>query len=141
MISEALRKGGATVNGRISSQARAVLGILAQRRCHLTAEEILSQAESIGTATVYRALDHLTELGLVRRLSLGKKSAVYEYVRDPHMHLVCRTCGAVYDIPADLTGMIREAARCCGHSVDWAEVTAYGTCSACAAKENKETMQ
>ena len=129
------------MNGRISSQARAVLSILAQKRCPLTAEEILSQSDNIGTATVYRALDHLTELGLVRRLSLGKKSAVYEYVRDPHMHLVCRTCGAVYDIPADLTGMVREAARCCGHSVDFAEVTAYGTCSACAAKETKESMQ
>ena len=117
----------------MSSQAKAVLSILAQTRCHLTAEEILVQADSIGTATVYRALDHLTEMGLVRRLSLGRKSAVYEYVREPHIHFVCRKCGGVYDIHADLSGMIREAARCCGHSVDGSEVTAYGLCSACAA--------
>ena len=125
------------MNGRMSSQAKAVLSILAQTRCHLTAEEILVQADSIGTATVYRALDHLTEMGLVRRLSLGRKSAVYEYVREPHMHFVCRKCGGVYDIQADLSGMIREAARCCGHSVDWSEVTAYGLCSACAAGEDE----
>lgn len=129
------------MNGRMSSQAKAVLSILAQTRCHLTAEEILVQADSIGTATVYRALDHLTEMGLVRRLSLGRKSAVYEYVREPHMHFVCRRCGGVYDIRADLSGMIREAARCCGHSVDGSEVTAYGLCSACAAGEDKESLQ
>ena len=114
---------------RMSTQARAVLSILEQTRCHLTAEEILVRADSIGTATVYRALEHLTDMGLVRRLSVGRKSSVYEYVREPHMHFVCRRCGRVYDMQADLSGMIRETARCCGHSVDWSEVTAHGLCT------------
>ena len=118
---------------RISTQARAVLGVLAERRCHLTAEEILESLDNIGTATVYRALDHLTELGMIRRLALGKKSAVYEYVRDSHVHFVCSRCGQVYDIQADFSGMVKEAARVCGHEVDWVEVTAHGVCSACAA--------
>jgi len=91
---------------RISAQAKTVLNVLAERRCHLTAEEILASLDSIGTATVYRALDHLTELGLIRRLSLGKKSAVYEYVRDSHVHFVCNRCGQVYDIQADFSGMV-----------------------------------
>ena len=119
------------MNRRISTQAKAVLAVLADKRCHLTAEEILDSLESIGTATVYRALDHLTDLGLIRRLALGKKSAVYEYVRDQHMHFVCSRCGTVHDMPADLSGMIREAAHCCGHQVEWAEVTAHGICKAC----------
>ena len=125
------------MSGRISSQARAVLNVLAQKRCHLTAEEILASMDNIGTATVYRALDHLTEQGLIRRLSLGRKSAVYEYVRDEHIHFVCRPCGAVYDIRADLSGMIREAAKCCGHRVDWSEVTAHGLCGVCAAAQEE----
>lgn len=116
---------------RISTQARAVLGVLAEKRCHLTAEEILENLDNIGTATVYRALDHLTELGMIRRLALGKKSAVYEYVRDSHVHFVCNRCGYVYDIQADFSGMVKEAARVCGHCVDWVEVTAHGVCSAC----------
>ena len=45
---------------RISTQAKAVLNVLAEKRCHLTADEILSSLDNIGTATVYRALDHLT---------------------------------------------------------------------------------
>lgn len=117
---------------RMSTHTRTVLNVLSERRCHLTAEEILAQAEGVGTATVYRALDHLTETGRIRRLSLGRKSAVYEYIRDAHMHFVCSRCGAVCDIPADLSGMIREAAKCGGHRVDWSEITAHGLCSACA---------
>ena len=126
------------MNHRISAQAKTVLGVLAQKRCHMTAEEILASLDSIGTATVYRALDHLTELGMIRRLSLGKKSAVYEYVRDSHMHFVCNRCGKVYDIQTDFSGMSREAAKLCGHHVNWTEVTAHGMCMACQQEDEAE---
>lgn len=118
---------------KMSAQTQMVLGVLSEQSCHLTADEILAHLNGIGMATVYRALDTLTAMGMVRRLSLGKKSAVYEYVRGEHMHFVCDVCGSVYDIAADLSGMIREAAKCCGHEVKWGEVTAHGVCKACGA--------
>ncbi len=123
---------------KMSAQTQTVLNVLATQRCHLTADEVLSHLTGIGKATVYRALDTLTEAGLLRRLSLGKKSAVYEYVRGEHMHFVCSSCGRVYDIAADLSGMVREAAKCCGHEVEWGEVTAHGICKACRAAQNLE---
>ena len=129
------------MSGRISAQAKTVLEVLAGRRCHLTAEEILESLDHIGTATVYRALDHLTEMGLIRRLSVGIRSAVYEYIRDQHMHLVCSRCGSVIDVQADMTGMIREACKCCGHRVDWSEVTAHGVCKSCAPYEGDDSLQ
>ena len=124
------------MNTRISSHAKEVLKVLQDKRCHLTAEEILVSLDSIGTATVYRALDHLTELGMIRRLALGKKSAVYEYIRDSHMHFVCSRCGLVYDIQTDFSGMSREAAKLCGHHVNWTEVTSHGVCKACMETED-----
>ncbi len=124
---------------KISPQASLVLGVLCERRCHLTAEEILSSLDGIGMATVYRALEHLTELGLVRKLLVGKKSALYEYVRKEHMHFVCRQCGRVYDVAADFSGMIGEAAKCCGHQVSWSEVTAHGICQSCRAQSRQES--
>ena len=127
------------LKAKVSAQARQVLNVLAARRCHLTADEILENLEGIGTATVYRALDHLTEMGLIRRLSLGRKSAVYEYIRTNHMHFVCETCGSVYDIEADFTGMAAEAAKCCGHQVTWCEVTAHGVCKDCLSRQKAST--
>ncbi|MBP3656519.1 MAG: transcriptional repressor [Clostridia bacterium] len=123
---------------RISQHARSVLAVLSEKRCHMTAEDVLDSLQGIGTATVYRALDHLTELGLVRRLALGKKSAVYEYIRDQHMHFVCSRCGMVHDMPADVSGMVRETAKCCGHQVEWSEVTAHGICRDCQNEEAPE---
>lgn len=116
---------------RLSPHTRCVLSVLSDSRCHLSAEEIQASLEGIGTATVYRALDHLTELGLIHRLPIGRKRAVYEAVRHPHMHLVCRQCGEVDDIEADLSGIVGEAARCVGHQFEWAEITAYGICKHC----------
>ena len=75
------------MKAKISAQAQTVLDILAAKRCHLTADEILEGLDGIGTATVYRALDHLREMGLIRRLSLGKKSAVYEYIQIGRAHV------------------------------------------------------
>ncbi len=115
----------------ISKQTQLVLNVLAEKRCHLTADEILERLDGIGKATVYRALDHLTETGLIRRLALDKKSAVYELVRSDHMHFVCRKCGRVEDIGVNFSAMIAEAAHCCGHQVQWSEVTAYGICKDC----------
>ena len=126
------------MNTRISSHARSVLEVLSSKRCHMTAEEILAGLDGIGTATLYRALDHLTEIGMIRRLALGKKSAVYEYIRDSHMHFVCNRCGHVYDIETDFSGMVKEAAKVCGHHVNWVEVTAHGMCSSCLNKQDEE---
>ena len=64
-------------------------------------------------------------------------------LKKPHIHFVCSSCGAVYDVPADLSGIVREAARCSGHDSCWAEVTAHGLCSTCAAEkaEAKTSVQ
>jgi len=121
------------MNTRISTQARAVLKVLQDKRCHLTADEILESVSSIGTATVYRALDHLTELGMIRRLALGKKSAVYEYIRESHMHFVCSCCHAIIDIPAVSPGsqIQSQVSQQYGFTVDHHDLTVYGRCAEC----------
>lgn len=119
----------------VSAQAQRVLGVLSGERCHLSAEEIQARLGDVGTATVYRSLERLAQLGLARRLDVGQKSALYEAAREEHMHFVCERCGRVYDIPADLSGVAREAAKVCGHQAEWSEVTARGVCKACLARE------
>lgn len=119
---------------RLSAQAQRVLNVLSCERCHLCAEEIHGRLNDMGAATVYRALERLTQLGLVRRLNVGLDSALYEAVREEHMHLVCARCARVYDIPTDLSGMTREAAKVCGHRAERSEVTAWGICKECLAR-------
>src|SRR4030081_79127 len=81
---------------------RAVIELLGRQKCALTAHEIderlRAEGRSVGRASVYRALEQLTDLHLVARLEVGQDAARYEPVHPsgaPHPHLVCDTCGRI----------------------------------------------
>ena len=92
---------------RISAQGQEILTVLRAETCHLSAEEIGERVSGASPATVYRSLERLSEMGLIRRVSCGRKGALWEAARHPHVHLVCRECGAICDLPIDLTGILR----------------------------------
>ena len=90
---------------RASAGRTAVVELLGRQSCLLTAQEIADQLREQGsagsTATVYRALETLHELGLVRRFD-ADGLARYEPVDpsgDHHHHLVLEDSGDV--VPFD----------------------------------------
>jgi Fur family transcriptional regulator, ferric uptake regulator len=106
---------------------------------HICAEHVLGVAGemrpdlSINKTTVYRNLELLAELGLVRRHHCGEGPVQYESgTRGPHAHLICATCGELVDmdtdIAAELTGSIAAS-----HSfrVDLDHYPIAGICAAC----------
>jgi Fur family transcriptional regulator, ferric uptake regulator len=118
----------------------AVIDLLARQRCCLTAQEIFDELRGrgrpIGIASVYRALELLSRLGLVRRLEIGA-SACYEPERpsgEHHHHVVCERCGkvAAFEDRA-LEEAIERLARRHRYSVGVHEVTLRGSCPDCRA--------
>ena len=90
---------------RTSAGRSAVVELLGRQSCLLTAQEIADRLREEGsagsTATVYRALETLHELGLVRRFD-SEGIARYEPVDpsgDHHHHLVLEDTGDV--VPFD----------------------------------------
>ncbi|GAB2661350.1 fur family transcriptional regulator FurA3 [Saccharopolyspora gloriosae] len=92
---------------------------------------------SVSTQAVYDVLRALTEAGLVRRIEPAGSPARFETrVGDHHHHLVCRACGAVTDV----SSAVGEAAcldvqDSWGFDLDEAEVTFWGRCPACLARD------
>ena len=91
---DALRDSGR----RLSSARRVVLEALFAARRPVTAEEI---ADGIGgrvpasdLASVYRNLEVLERLGLVRHLHLGHGPSQYAPAGDGHDLVACERCGA-----------------------------------------------
>jgi Fur family ferric uptake transcriptional regulator len=124
---------------RAGGGRRAVIEVLARHGCLLTANAILAELKDdrpgIGFATVYRALETLTELGLVRRVDAGTGSAAYEPV-DPsgahHHHVVCDRCGDVSAFADDaLERTIEALSRRLGHEIESHEVVLRGSCRDC----------
>ena len=84
---------------------RAVLSVLESTRYPLSPSELYDRLQkqkvAIDLATVYRNLDTLKNLGLVRQLKLhqdGRFRYEMREGRDHHHHIRCKNCGRIVDI-------------------------------------------
>jgi Fur family transcriptional regulator, ferric uptake regulator len=112
---------------KVTPQRVAVLGALAAER-HQSLGEIRARCPGVGLVTIYRTLDLLSEIGVVRRLDLGAGTR-YELAEDHHHHLVCESCGEVSEFeecPIDPRLMQDLDFEVRSHSVE-----IYGRCADC----------
>jgi len=99
-------------------------------------EMLRARGSSVGLATVYRAVQSLSEHGDVDVLRTQDGESVYRRCqqRSHHHHLVCRTCGRTVEIEA---GQAEAWAAQVGaaHGFDDVDHTIelVGTCSTCRA--------
>ena len=115
---------------------------------HMSAEDvygILREKKSeIGLATVYRALDLLSELGILVKMEFGDGCARYELsTADPnihhHHHLICLKCKKVIEFEEDLLDELEaDIAKKSGFQILNHEVKFFGYCSECRAKDKEE---
>lgn len=109
---------------------------------HATPDEIVTAvrrtASGVNISTVYRTLELLEELALVRHTHLGHGAPTYSVAGDDdHVHLVCRDCGGIEEAPTELvTGVVDRLAREKGFSVDVGHFALFGRCAACCAGES-----
>jgi Fe2+ or Zn2+ uptake regulation protein len=117
---------------RITPERELLLRIIAQN-AHLDAAEIYEIARRerprIGLATVYRTLNLLKELGVVRASELGETHRHFEVRQDEHVHLICSCCGRVVDMPPPEALHRMAASR--GFRIERSHLEIVGLCAAC----------
>jgi len=126
---------------RQSTPRAAVLSALDDLGCSVTAQEIADRlrerGQGVGVASIYRALQLLDELRLVRRVDVGEAVARYEPVHpdgEHHHHLLCERCGEVRAFEdAELERAIERLATRLDCRLDAHEVTLRGRCASCCA--------
>lgn len=119
---------------------RAVIRLLGDQECCLTAQEIFDrlreQGRRVGIATVYRTLEQLTRDGYVQRVELGADSARFEPALsggEHHHHLVCDDCGKIEAFEDDeLERVLGQLERRTGYTVEAHDVVLHGACRDCA---------
>lgn len=122
---------------RSSSARQAVVELLAGTGGGLIAWEIADRLRGqASTASVYRALGVLVDLGLLRAVDLGQGSSRYELILDDgehHHHLVCRRCGRTnIFVDPDLEIVLQRVQDDTSYAIDGHDVVLRGLCSACA---------
>ena len=121
---------------RLTPQRELILAAV-ERLGHATPDEVLaevrSHSEAVNVSTVYRTLEVLEELGLVRHAHLSDRAPTYHSVSDhEHFHLVCRNCQAVISVDPDvLTPLLKRLDADHGFTADIGHLTVFGTCASC----------
>jgi len=130
-----------------SIQREYVLKILFENEDHLNADEILHKVKStynvnIGIATVYRILNLLEELNIVKSISItGQDFKVYELNLKPHHdHMVCVKCNTIVEFfDEELERIQEQVAEEKGFKLQSHTMMLYGICQDC--KENETTKK
>jgi Fur family ferric uptake transcriptional regulator len=120
---------------RLTPQRQLVLDAVRDLR-HATPEQVCQQVQQItptvNITTIYRALDLLERLGLVRHTHLGHGAPVYSAQEHEHVHLVCHRCGRINEVPTDLLApLARRLSAEFGFTLDASHLALSGACREC----------
>lgn len=114
---------------KATPQRLAVLKALMEEQ-HQSLEEIHAWCPEVGLVTVYRTLDLLGVLGIVRRLDLGDGSR-YELAEDHHHHMICESCGDISEFEECPLDPERLPPASADFEVRSHTLEVYGRCRVC----------
>jgi Fur family ferric uptake transcriptional regulator len=132
-MAQALRQAGY----RLTQPRLAVLQVLQENSGYLSPAEIRERGRalhpSLGLVTVYRTLETLDELGLVRRVHGQGNCHGYARANSARGHyLVCHRCGQVTEFPCEgMEGVIEAVRQRSGFTVEEHLLELVGLCPAC----------
>jgi Fur family transcriptional regulator, ferric uptake regulator len=123
---------------RLTPQRTLVWDVLRADGGHLSAEQICAQVQEqfphVNISTVYRTLELLVSLDLVKETYLGPSYRFFEVQEEvPHHHLVCESCGSITHVHDDDLGTLPQVVRAeQGFAIR--ELTVFGRCTGCRAE-------
>lgn len=135
----ALEQGGY----RLTAPRRVLAGLVATQEGHFTADDLLDVARrrrlGLGRATIFRALDVLTELGVIERLDLPTgEHAFVACERAHHHHVICASCGrATWVADHGLEEVAAAIGRKTGYRIATHRLELFGICPDCQAADRQ----
>jgi Fur family ferric uptake transcriptional regulator len=98
---------------RLTPQRHMILSVIQEANGHLSIDQITERVQKhnpyVSLSTVYRTLELLRELGLVRENHLPGEQPHYEAAEgSAHHHLICRKCRAIIHLDETLLGDLHE---------------------------------
>ncbi len=120
----------------VTPQRSAVYKALLEAPDHPTPEALFatvrSEMPNISLATIYKALEALRRLGVVREVARLGEARRFDANTDHHHHLVCTHCGRVSDLDRAGFGELGPPADLDGFVPSEVTVQVFGRCAACA---------
>jgi Fur family ferric uptake transcriptional regulator len=124
---------------RVSAARRLVLETLYGAEGPVTAEQVAGGLDGrlprSDLASVYRNLETLEELGLVRHFHLGHGPGLYAPAGAEREYLVCDSCGSVKAVEPEQMNPVRKLIqKRFGYAARFSHFPILGLCADCASK-------
>ncbi len=122
---------------RWTPQRRALVDVLVGSDGHVTGAELVERCRALDpettASTVYRTLDVLEMIGLVRHShGLDGREEFHVLPETEHGHLSCEACGGMWEIEADeARRLTRTLVRDRQFQVNLSHLTIVGRCAEC----------
>jgi len=132
-MTQALRSRGL----KLTQARQAVLQVLGTASGHLRVTEVHRRARriapGIGLASVYRTMELLARLNLVRPVHMEHRHRHYARVEEVHgHHVVCTGCGLVIEFSdCGVDRLARSLAKRTRFRIDDHSIELYGRCPTC----------
>jgi Fur family ferric uptake transcriptional regulator len=125
---------------RMTPQRRLILDAVESMHGHVSAEQVYQEVvrvfPDVNISTVYRTLEVLEDLGVVRHTHFHDGVAQYERTdAGRHHHMVCSRCGSEAELDLELLRPLAdELERRYGFRADLAHSAIVGVCRRCRAQ-------
>lgn len=119
-----------------SKQRELVLQTVLENPVHPTAATVYRmvrrQNPKISLGTVYRNLNFLAEMGMLKKIPMPVGSDRFDGRLDEHYHMTCTRCGRVFDLECEaLRELDRQILSCQGFEVQDRHLLLTGLCREC----------
>lgn len=125
------------MNERNTKQKRLILRAVKNLDFHPTAEDVynrvLYELPNVSLTTVYRNLNKLAELGVIKRLMIPNMPDRFEKNPIKHYHVCCEKCGAFEDIDEPCYNFKLDGIECAknGFVIKSHDIIFSGLCPNC----------
>ena len=102
---------------------------------------LVKQCPRLSLGTVYRNLNQLSELGMLRRVGVPGEADRFDAELPVHQHLYCRRCKQVFNLNVPGAPIEEMIARCEGIRAETYNFIVTGLCPACRAAEAGQARQ
>jgi len=120
-----------------SKQRTAILEVLKNSESHPSAMEVYEEVRkiipNISLGTVYRNLTELRRHGDILTVSAEIGNERFDGRMSPHIHLYCRKCGSLADLPIR-QDIYKEYSTETGFIPETSSYVVYGICKDCSEK-------
>jgi Fur family ferric uptake transcriptional regulator len=126
---------------RWTPQRRLLIEVLAETNGHVTGSELVERCRArdpeTTPSTVYRTLDVLEDIGLVRHAHGPSGREEYHVLpQTEHGHMHCERCGRSWEIDeSEAAGLVTRLSKRRGFRVDLTHLSVSGICQDCSSSQ------